>query len=670
VNAAEHAARLRAEIERHNDAYYVHDAPSVPDADYDALVVELRGLERQHPELRDRDSVTQKVGAPIATIFSAVRHAEPMLSLDNAFDVDELRAWSERAAKGLELDPAALVYAVEPKIDGLALSILYVDGSLVQAATRGDGRVGEDVTENVRTIKNVPAVLAGASSGRVEVRGEVFLAKQDFFDLNDRQRQLGEKEFANPRNAAAGSLRQKDPSVTASRALSFLVYQLVELDGAASFTSYVDTIAQLATWGFLTAVETTLQVGVEAMIRRSDWFEVHRHELRYQIDGVVIKIDDLAQRGRLGFTSRAPRWAIARKLPPEERTTRLLAIEVSIGRTGRATPYAVLEPVVVAGSTVSMATLHNQDQVALKDVRPGDLVIVRKAGDVIPEVVSAVREPGKRRGAKWRFPTKCPDCGGPLERVGEQSDTYCVNPGCPAQQLQRVIHVASREALDIEGLGEQGAAQRGAERLVGAVADLFSLRVEDLSSLEGLGELSATTLVGAIAGAKSMPLSRLLVGLGIRHVGPVAARALASAFRSYGALERASLEELEAVEGVGPVIARSAYHYCREDEVRERMARLAVAGLSLEEPSSTVGVEQTLAGRAVVVTGAVEAEAAIDARGATSPGSVSKKTYCVVVGEAPGAAKVSRARDLGVPMVAAEEFATLLETGSWNATLA
>jgi DNA ligase (NAD+) len=676
VNAAEHAARLRAEIERHNEAYYVHDAPSLPDADYDALVAELRELERQHPELADRDSVTQKVGAPVATIFSEVRHAEPMLSLDNVFDVEELRAWGERAAKGLELDPAALVYAVEPKIDGLALSILYVNGSLVQAATRGDGRVGEDVTGNVRTIKNVPAALAGASSGRVEVRGEVFLAKQDFFDLNARQRQLGEREFANPRNAAAGSLRQKDPSVTAARALSFLVYQLVELDGAASFTSYVDTIAQLATWGFLTAPETTVEVGVEAMIQRSGWFEVHRHELRYQIDGVVIKIDDLAQRGRLGFTSRAPRWAIARKLPPEERTTRLLAIEVSIGRTGRATPYAVLEPVVVAGSTVSMATLHNQDQVALKDVRPGDLVIVRKAGDVIPEVVSAVLEPGKRRSAKWRFPAKCPDCGGPLERVGEESDTYCVNPACPAQQLQQVIHFASREALDIEGLGEQRVAQLLAERLVGDVADLFSLRVEDLSSLEGLGELSATSLVGAIQGARAMPLSRLLVGLGIRHVGPVAARALASAFRSYASLERASLEELETVEGVGPVIARSVYHYCREDESRERMARLAAAGLSLEEPASNEGVEQTLAGRAVVVTGAVEgfsrdeAEATIVARGGTSPGSVSKKTYCVVVGEAPGAAKVSRARDLGVPMVAAEEFATLLETGSWNTTLA
>ncbi len=676
MNVAEHAARLRAEIERHNVAYFAHDAPTIPDADYDALVAELRELERLHPELRTEDSVTQTVGAPVATTFREVRHAEPMLSLDNVFDVEELRAWGERAAKGLELDPATLVFAVEPKIDGLALSILYVGGSLVQAATRGDGRVGEDVTENVRTIRNVPAELPGVARGRVEVRGEVFLAKQDFLDLNARQRQLGEKEFANPRNAAAGSLRQKDPSVTASRALSFLVYQLVEVDGASPFTSYVDTIAQLAEWGFLTAAETTVEVGVEAMITRTDWFEEHRHELRYQIDGVVIKIDDLAQRGRLGFTSRAPRWAIARKLPPEERTTRLLAIEVSIGRTGRATPYAVLEPVVVAGSTVSMATLHNQDQVALKDVRPGDLVIVRKAGDVIPEVVSAVVEPGTRRGAKWKFPSKCPDCGGPLERVGEESDTYCVNPACPAQQLQQVIHFASREALDIEGLGEQRVAQLLGERLVADVADLFALSVEDLSSLEGFGELSAKSLVDAIQGAKSMPLSRLLVGLGIRHVGPVAARALASAFRTYGALEGASLEELEAVEGVGPVIARSVYHYFHEDESRERMARLAAAGLSLEEPSSTAGVEPTLAGRAVVVTGVVEgfsrdeAEAAIVERGGTSPGSVSKKTYCVVVGEAPGAAKVSRARDLGVPMVAAEQFGTLLETGSWNATLA
>jgi DNA ligase (NAD+) len=675
VNPAEHVARLRAEIVRHNESYYVHDSPTIPDADYDALVVELRELEEVHPELADEQSVTQKVGAPVAAIFSAVIHAEPMLSLDNVFDVTELRAWGDRCAKGLGLVPSDLVLAVEPKIDGLALSILYVDGVLTRAATRGDGRVGEDVTENVRTIRNVPPLLAGSRSGRVEVRGEVFLAKSDFDDLNARQRGLGEREFANPRNAAAGSLRQKEPSVTASRALSFLAYQLVELARAASFDSYLDTIDQLGLWGFLTAPETTREIGVEATIARSGWFELHRHDLGYQIDGVVIKLDDLALRGRLGFTSRAPRWAIARKLPPEERTTRLLAIEVSIGRTGRATPYAVLDPVVVAGSTVSMATLHNQDQVAAKDVRPGDLVIVRKAGDVIPEVVGAVAEPGRRRKPAWRFPTNCPDCGGALERVGEASDTYCVNPACPAQQLAQFIHFASREALDIEGLGEQRVAQLLAEGLVEDVADLFNLRVEDLSSLEGLGELSATSLVGAIQAAKSMPLSRVLVGLGIRHVGPVAARELAAALGNYAVLAAASLEELEAVSGIGPVIAKSMFDYCREDETAQRIASFVAVGMALDEPRAASSVGQTLSERAVVVTGVVEgysrdgAEAAIVARGGTSPGSVSKKTYCVVVGESPGASKLTRARDLGVPLVPASEFETLLGTGSWSTTL-
>ncbi|HEY5010777.1 MAG TPA: NAD-dependent DNA ligase LigA, partial [Acidimicrobiales bacterium] len=498
-----------------------------------------------------------KVGAPASTLFTPVTHAEPMLSLDNVFDVEELRAWSERAAKALGVAAEDVVFVVEPKIDGLALSIEYVDGELARAATRGDGRIGEDVTENVRRIGNVPQSLAGNVRPRVEVRGEVFLAKSDFVEMNERQREAGQKEFANPRNAAAGSLRQKDPSITASRPLSFLAYQLVELGGVSSFTRYVETIAQLAQWGFLTAAETTTEVGASAMIARSDWFEEHRHELRYQIDGIVVKVDDLAQRARLGFTSRAPRWAIARKLPPEERTTRLLNIEVSVGRTGRVTPFAVLEPVVVAGSTVSMATLHNQDQVKAKDVRPGDLVIVRKAGDVIPEVVSAVPEPGRRRKSPWKFPTTCPDCGSALERVGDESDTYCVNPACPAQQLQQIVHFASRGALDIEGLGEQRVAQLLGVGLISDVADLFSLQVSDLAVLEGLGELSATSLVRAIQGAKSMPLSRLLVALGIRHVGPVAARELANAFQSYQALELASLDELAGVAGVGPVIAAS-----------------------------------------------------------------------------------------------------------------
>jgi len=527
----------------------------------------------------------------------------------------------------------------------------------------------------VRTIKNLPQQLRGGHRGNVEVRGEVFIAKADFLSLNQQQREQGGKEFANPRNAAAGSLRQKDPAVSRTRPLSFLSYQLVDLDGSMQFENYYRTIEQLSKWGFFTAVETIVVTGTDAMIGRSSWFEEHRHDLSYEIDGVVIKLNDLDQRAALGFTSRAPRWAIARKLPPEERSTRLLAIEVSIGRTGRATPYAVLEPVVVAGSRVSMATLHNEDQVAQKDVRPGDLVIVRKAGDVIPEVVGAVPEPGKRRKPPWKFPTNCPECGAPLQRVGEESDTYCVNPACPAQLLQQIVHFASRGALDIEGLGESRVAQLLAAGLIRDVADLFTLKVSDLSPLEGLGELSGRALVDAITSARGAALSRVLVGLGIRHVGPVAARELARAFGTYDALASAPLEVLEVLEGVGPVIAASVYDYCRDQENRERMARLDALGLTLREVREETSLEQTLAGRAVVVTGSLEgysrdgAEEAIKERGGTSPGSVSKKTYCVVVGDAPGASKLTKAAELGVPMVPATDFGELLRTGTWNNTL-
>jgi DNA ligase (NAD+) len=674
VTNAERVVWLRQEIARHNDAYFLNDAPTIPDAEYDALARELRALEAEHPELKVDDSVSTTVGAPISTVFDPVVHSEAMLSLDNVFDVEELRQWSDRAAKTLQRDPESIRFVVEPKIDGLALSITYVGGRLVQAATRGDGRVGEDVTENVRTIRNVPAQLGGAT-GRVEVRGEVFLARDDFLDMNRQQREAGAKEFANPRNAAAGSLRQKDPQATAKRPLSFLAYQLVDLDKSWDFTYYSETIRQLSEWGFLTAGESRIEEGAEAMTQMSSWFEEHRHDLRYDIDGAVIKVDDLAQREQLGFTSRAPRWAIARKFPPEERTTRLLNIEVSIGRTGRATPFAVLEPVVVAGSTVSMATLHNQDQVALKDVRPGDLVIVRKAGDVIPEVVSAVPETGRRRAKKWTFPTSCPVCGQPLVRRGDESDTYCVNPACPAQVQEQIVHFASRGALDIEGLGEQRVAQLIEAGLIADVADLFFLRVEQLEVLEGFGELSATSLVREITKAKTAPLSRVLVGLGIRHVGPVAARELARRFHTYDAVASAPLEELEAVEGVGPVIAQSVFQYLRDEESHDRVTRFHEAGLALVEPRDETVLEATLAGKAVVVTGAVpgytrdEAEAAIIARGGTSPGSVSKKTYCVVVGEAPGASKLTKAEELGVPLVGAGEFETLLRTGRWRDSL-
>ncbi len=673
MSDAERVAFLRAELARHNEAYFTNDAPTIPDAEYDALARELRRLEEQHPELRDEGSVSGTVGAPRALVFDPVEHAVAMLSLDNVFDAEELRAWTDRVAKSLELDGEVLRFVVEPKIDGLALSIAYEDGALVQAATRGDGRVGEDVTENVRTIKNVPTRLGAV--GRFEVRGEVFLARDDFVAMNRQQVAAGLKEFANPRNAAAGSLRQKNSAVSAARPLSFLAYQLLDPDGLLEVTYYSETIRQLAEWGFLTAGESRIEEGAAATIERSDWFQSHRHDLRYDIDGAVIKVDDLAQRERLGFTSRAPRWAIARKFPPEERTTRLVQIEVSIGRTGRATPFAVLEPVVVAGSTVSMATLHNQDQVAAKDVRPGDLVIVRKAGDVIPEVVGAVVEPGRRRAKKWTFPATCPECGHPLVRRGDESDTYCVNPTCPAQLLEQIVHFASRGALDIEGLGEQRVAQLLAEGLINDVADLFSLRVLDLEGLEGWGELSASSLVRELEKAKSAPLSRVLVGLGVRHVGPVAARELARRFPHYDELAGAPLEVLEAVDGIGPVIAQSLYQYVREEETRARVERFKAAGLALREPNVASTLEATLLGRAVVVTGAVAgytregAEAAIVARGGTSPGSVSKKTYCVVVGEAPGAAKVTKATDLGVPLVAAVEFETLLTTGAWTNTL-
>ena len=676
---AERAALLREQIAQHNEAYFVHDQPQIPDADYDGLVRELRSLEAKHPELVTADSVTQRVGARVSDAFSPVTHAAAMLSLDNAFDDVELRAWSQRVAKLSQRSSDELVYSVEPKIDGLAVSITYENGQLSFAATRGDGRVGEEVTANVRTITNVPHnVKATVGPGRFDVRGEVFLAKSDFAAMNDRQRADGAKEFANPRNAAAGSLRQKDPAMTALRPLSFLAYQLEVVSGStelAQLSTQRATLDALSALGFFTAPETSSEPGEDAMVARTDWFELHRHDLAYEIDGVVIKVDDLALRARLGFTSRAPRWAIARKLPPEERSTRLLAIELSIGRTGRATPYAVLEPVVVAGSTVSMATLHNQDQVAAKNVRPGDLVIVRKAGDVIPEIVGPVLTKGERRKKPWHFPTHCPECGSALQRLGDESDTYCTNLACPAQLLQQIVHFASRSAMDIEGLGEQRATQLLTARLIGDVADLYELTSSALVDLEGMGELSATALVAAITDSRAQPLSRVLVGLGIRHVGPVAARLLAQRFVTLNALRLATLEQVAAIDGIGPVIADSVLTYFFDPDNATRCERLEALGLELSEPREFRTLEATLAGRAVVVTGAVDgfsreqAEAAIVARGGVSPGSVSKKTFCVVVGDAAGAAKLTKAAQLLIPMIPASEFTTLLETGQWASTL-
>ncbi|HEY1733739.1 MAG TPA: NAD-dependent DNA ligase LigA, partial [Acidimicrobiales bacterium] len=508
---AAQAVELRGLIEYHNRRYHELDAPEIPDADYDALVRELRQLEAAHPALVTADSPTQTVGAPASGLFAEVRHRVPMMSLDNAFDEAELGAWTDRLRRLLpDVDLDELAFSCEPKVDGVAMSITYIDGRLTQAATRGDGITGEDVTANVATVRGVPHELdpaAGPYPRHVEVRGEIYMPTADFAAYNERAVVAGTKAFVNPRNSAAGSLRQKDPAITAARPLSFWAYQLGEVDGSppedAAGTGGWPPARQsqvldlLRAAGLPVSPDARTVTGVTAAFERCRALADHRHDLPYEIDGVVVKVDELALHERVGATSRAPRWAIAFKFPPEERTTRLLAIQVSIGRTGRATPFAALEPVFVGGSTVSLATLHNEDQVRLKDVRPGDLVVVRKAGDVIPEVVGPVlpgsplggtRSAGggapKRRKPRWKFPTACPSCGSPLVRLEGESDTYCTNIDCPAQQVQRIVHFASRGAMDIEGLGEERVVQLVREDLAADPADLYLLEPDRLATLE------------------------------------------------------------------------------------------------------------------------------------------------------------------------------------------
>jgi DNA ligase (NAD+) len=691
AEVATRVVELRDQIRQANELYHVLDAPELPDAEYDLLVVELRQLEADYPAVATPDSPTQTVGAAPSGLFAEVRHRVPMMSLDNAFDEDELRAWGERlrrAHPGLDLD--TLDFSTEPKVDGVAMSLVYENGRFVQAATRGDGVTGEDVTANVATVPDVPAMLAKAGGpypAVLEVRGEIYMPVADFEAMNKRQADAGERLFVNPRNSAAGALRQKDPTVTARRPLHFWGYAIGFVEGASKKSPWpaptqTATLAKLKKAGFPVSPDARLVTGLAAVLARCEELAVSRHDMAYEIDGVVTKVDDLALHAVLGATSRAPRWAIAFKFPPEERTTRLLGIMVSIGRTGRATPFARLEPVFVGGSTVGVATLHNEDQVAAKDVRPGDLVVVRKAGDVIPEVVGPVKEgPGvpARRKPKWKFPTACPSCGEPLVRLPGESDTYCTNIDCPAQRVQRIAHYASRAAMDIEHLGEERVLQLVGAGLVNDPADLYDLRVDQLVGLERFAEISARNLVSAIDASRARPLSRLLVALGIRHVGPTGARAVARAFGTLDAIEAATAEELAAVDGVGGVIAASLAEFLSADTNVAVIGRLRAAGVSTEEPGAAGtadgvagaagGPTQTLAGKAVVVTGAVPgytregAEEAIMARGGTSPGSVSKKTFALVVGDAPGASKTKKAEDLGTPVVDASGFDALLQTG-------
>jgi DNA ligase (NAD+) len=692
---------LRSLVAYHNDRYHRLDDPEIPDADFDALVRELRALEATQPAPATpaRRTATSQVGAPPSALFAPVVHPVPMMSLDNAFGPEELRAWGERLVRQV---PAPVAFACELKIDGLALSLVYEHGRLVRAATRGDGVTGEDVTANVATIAAIPGVLAGAPSDLpelLEVRGEAYMSLDAFRALNERQAAAGLKAFANPRNAAAGSLRQKDATVTAGRELSFWAYQVGEvLPGAggripdALSRTHSGALAWLADRGLPVNPERRVVASLEEALAFCRHWEEHRHDLAYEIDGAVVKVDDLALQRRLGATAHAPRWAIAYKFPPEERSTSLLDIRVSIGRTGRATPFAVLAPVLVGGSTVSLATLHNEDQVRAKDLRPGDTVVVRKAGDVIPEVVRPVPDDAHRARRPWTFPSTCPSCGAPLVRLPGESDTFCTNLDCPAQRVARIAHFASRPAMDIEGLGEQRVELLVSRGILADVADLYAFTAETFAGIEGFADVSIANLLAAIDASRSRPLHRLLVGLGIRHLGPAGSLAMARELGSLEAIAGAGEERLAAIDGVGPVIASSVAAWFSSPVNQALVDRLAGAGLTLTEPGwsgrdgtdgtdpeGAGGTDPTATGadpqggvwrgRSIVVTGTLpgmtrdEAEAAVLARGGRSPGSVSARTWAVVAGESPGAAKITRARELGIPVVDADGFAAMLTTG-------
>jgi DNA ligase (NAD+) len=682
ADVEERLVELRALVRHHLERYHTLDDPEISDADYDELIAELRSLEEQYPDLITPDSPTQQVGWSISATFDPVEHDVPMMSLDNAMDRDELRAWADRVVKGL--DGTVPTFVCELKFDGLAMSLRYEQGRFVRAATRGDGRTGEDVTANVRTIADVPKRVGSDEMPAPEVmemRGEVYMTRSAFDRLNERAAAAGEKPFVNPRNSAAGSLRQKDPAKTAERELSFWSYQLGQLIGGPTLTSHLAELEYAQSLGFPVDSHVTSVSTIDAVADHCLHWQEHRHDLDYEIDGVVIKVDDIRQREILGFTSRAPRWAIAYKFPPEERTTKLLDILVSVGRTGRATPFAVLDPVFVGGSTVGMATLHNQDQVAFKDVRPGDTVIVRKAGDVIPEVVGPVLADRDPNSTPWVFPTDCPVCDTPLVRPEGEADTRCVAPDCPAQRNQKIAYFASRGAMDIEGLGEQMVEKLASAGLIKDPGDLYSLTVEQLVELERVGQTSAQNLVAEIDKSKQRPLPKFLTALGVRHLGPAASAALVAEFHTVDAIMSKSVEELAAVDGVGDVIANTVVTWFGLDANREYIEKFRAAGVNFGDPDAArlaaearAAIPQTLEGKTVVVTGTLAgfnreaAEEAITSRGGKSPGSVSKKTLALVVGESAGASKLTKAESLGVPIIDEAGFLTLLETGELPTT--
>ena len=663
-------ANLAEEIRDHQYRYYVLDKPIISDAEFDELWKKLVKLENKNPELRDPHSPTFDVGGGFSTHFEQFDHREKMMSLDNAFGDDELDAWFERVAKETQTN----TWLCEVKVDGLAINLLYEKGRLVRALTRGNGTTGEDVTVNVKTIKSVPHELKGAFPAMVEIRGEVFFPIDKFNELNDALEESGKGVFANPRNAAAGSLRQKDPRVTATRPLSMVVHGIGASEGFATETQS-SAYEAMKSWGLPTSTRYKVAKTHAEVKEFIAYYLEHRHDVEHEIDGVVIKVNERNQQKLLGFTSRAPKWAIAYKYPPEEVTTKLLDIRVSVGRTGRVTPFGFMEPVRVAGSTVTNATLHNIEEVQRKGVLIGDVVVLRKAGDVIPEILGPVIE--KRTGAERSFvmPTNCPECGTTLKAISEGDvDIRCPNArSCPAQLRERIYYIGSRAALDIDVLGYEATNALLADGLIEDEADLFGLSLQELGKssffLKKDGTLAANAekLVVALEQAKSRPLWRVIVALSIRHVGPTAAQALANNFGSIDAISRATIEELSTIDGVGNVIAESIHEWFGEKWHRNIIEKWSKNGVVMEAVA-VKSKPQTLAGLTLVVTGSLVnftrdgASEAITERGGKAASSVSKKTDYVVVGEAPGS-KAAKAEELGVRIIDEAAFISLLENG-------
>jgi DNA ligase (NAD+) len=674
---AERAAELRREIEYHNDRYYVQDDPEISDPDYDELLRELRGLEEQHPELQTADSPTQRVGGRPLQRFGEVHHLLPMLSLANARDEDELRAWEQRVRNLLVkrgLEDRDIEYVTEPKVDGLAISLVYENGALVRGATRGDGEAGEDVTQNLRTIGDIPQEIGPDAPALVEVRGEVYLPLAGFARLNEEQAAAGQRTYANPRNSAAGSLRQLNPEVTRSRPLSIWCYGIGASEGL-DHQRHSESIAWLRDHGFKVNEEVELHRDVASVLETCHRWEDRRDQLDYEIDGVVVKIDDYGVQQALGVVGREPRWAIAFKFAPTTAVTALRSIEVNVGRTGNIVPWANLEPVQISGVTVSKATLHNEEDIARKDIREGDQVVVMRAGDVIPQVVSPVTQRRTGKEKRYRPPKKCPECGTPTVKPEGEVWTRCPNRlDCPGQIVQALKHFVSRGAMDIEGFGEKLVYRFFQEGLVRALPQIYDLTADGLEQLEGFQRRSAENLVGSIEGSKRQPFHRVLYALGIPGIGGVNARALASHFGSMDRLMDASREEIEDVEGIGPVLAGLIKETLDEPRNLKLIEDLRRAGLQMEHDrrsvSGSAGGAQDgpLMGRTFVLTGTLpgmsrdEATERITAAGGKVTGSVSGKTDYVVAGADPGS-KVDKARELDRPVIDEAELERLLDSG-------